>query len=85
MAEVSIFTLDGTDINVKDGTARNVASSARAQSAANAQDIADLKALSRLTVSYNQASETITFSTTTHGGIRYAKLFRQSRYRRRNG
>ena len=66
MADVSTFTLDGTDITVKDNTARSTASSASAQSAANAQDIADLKALSRLTVSYNQATETITFSTTTH-------------------
>ena len=66
MADVSIFTLDNVDINVKDTNARQVADSASAQSAANAQDIADLKALSRLTVSYNSATETIVFSTTTH-------------------
>ena len=66
MSNVKLFTLDGTDIDVKDETARNAASSAAAQSNQNAQDIADLKALSRLTVSYNAQTETIAFSTTTH-------------------
>lgn len=66
MSDVKLFTLDGTDIDVKDETARNAASSAAAQSNQNAQDIADLKALSRLTVSYNAQTETIAFSTTTH-------------------
>ena len=66
MSDVKIFTLDGTSIDVKDETARNAASSAAAQANQNAQDIADLKALSRLTVSYNAQTETIAFSTTTH-------------------
>lgn len=66
MADVSIFTLDNTSINVKDSTARQVANAASGQSAQNAQDIADLKALSRLTVSYNSSTETIAFSTQTH-------------------
>lgn len=66
MSDVSKFTLDGTDINVKDATARSAASAASAQSSANAQDIADLKALSRLTVAYNASTETIAFSTSSH-------------------
>lgn len=66
MSDVSKFTLDNVDISVKDTTARNTASSASALSSQNAQDIADLKALSRLTVSYDSATETIAFSTTTH-------------------
>lgn len=66
MADVQIFDLDGTSISVKDNTARTVANSASALSTQNAQDIADLKALSRLTVAYNQSTETISFSTTTH-------------------
>jgi hypothetical protein len=66
MSDVSVFTLDNTNINVKDSTARNTATAAASQSAANAQDIADLKALSRLTVSYNSATETIAFTTQTH-------------------
>lgn len=66
MSDVSVFTLDGTDVNVKDSTARTTANAASAQSAQNAQDIVDLKALARLTVSYNASTETIAFTTTTH-------------------
>ena len=66
MSDVSIFDLEGTAINVKDNIARQTANSASAQSSQNAKDIADLKALSRLTVSYDANSETIEFSTTTH-------------------
>ena len=66
MADVSVFNLDGASINVKDDIARTTANGASAQSATNAQDIADLKALSRLTVSYNSSTETITFNSNTH-------------------
>lgn len=66
MSDVSVFTLDNTDITVKDSTARQAASTATALSTQNAQDIADLKALSRLTVSYNASTETITFTTQQH-------------------
>lgn len=66
MSDVKEFTLDGVTINVKDEVARQSATAASAQSSANAQDIADLKALSRLTISYNPQTETIAFSTTTH-------------------
>lgn len=66
MADVSKFMLDSTEISVKDATARNDASAASAQASANAQDIADLKALSRLTVTYNSSTETITFTSNTH-------------------
>ena len=66
MSDVSIFTLDGTDVTVKDSAARNTANAASAQSSQNAQDIADLKALSRLTVSYNASTETIAFTTAQH-------------------
>ena len=66
MRKLLIFDLDGTSITVKDNTARTVANAASALSSQNAQDIADLKALSRLTVSYNASTETIAFSTQTH-------------------
>ena len=66
MSDVKIFDLDGTVIDVKDETARQTANAASAQSNINAQDIADLKALARLTVSYNASTEKITFTTTTH-------------------
>ena len=66
MSDVSKFTLDGTQIDVKDSTARSAASAAATQSSANAQDIADLKALSRLTVAYDGSTETIAFTSNTH-------------------
>lgn len=66
MADVNKFILDGTEINVEDNVARTAASAASTQSSANAQDIADLKALSRLTVSYDAAAKTMTFTTTAH-------------------
>lgn len=66
MADVQTFDLDGTSINVKDAAARQTANSASALSQQNAQDIVDLKALSRLTVSYNSGTETITFTTQQH-------------------
>ena len=66
MSDVSKFTLDGTEINVKDSTARQTAGAASSQSQQNAQDIADLKALSRLTVAYDGQTETIAFSSGTH-------------------
>ena len=66
MADVSVFDLEGTNLNVKDSTARNTADAASSQSIANAQDIADLKALSRLTVSYDAVSETISFTSSNH-------------------
>lgn len=66
MGDVSKFTLDGTEINVKDNTARQTAGAASSQSQQNAQDIADLKALSRLTVAYDAQTETIAFSSGTH-------------------
>lgn len=66
MADVKTFTLDNVPIDVKDDVARTTANAAAAQASTNAQDIVDLKALSRLTVSYNANTETIAFSTTTH-------------------
>lgn len=66
MSDVQLFDLDGTSISVKDGTARSTANSAASAAAANAQEIANLKALSRLTVSYNTSTETIAFTTVTH-------------------
>lgn len=66
MSDVQIFDLNGTTINVKDVTARNTATGAASAAAANAQEIANLKALSRLTIAYDSSTETITFTTVTH-------------------
>ena len=63
MPDVSKFNIDGTEINVKDGTARTDAS----QALTLAQQIA---ALSRLEVTYTSSTETISFTRVqpTNGG-----------------
>ena len=66
MSDVNKFILDGTEINVEDNVARTTANAASSQASANAQDIADLKALSRLTVSYDATTKAMTFTTTAH-------------------
>lgn len=63
---VTKFILDGTEISVMDADARTKADNAVTASTKNAQDIKALQDLSRLSVSYNQASSTITFTTETH-------------------
>lgn len=65
-ANVTTFVLDGTSIDIEDKTARASADNALTASAKNTSDIATLKELSRLTVSYDQTASTITFSTKTH-------------------
>ena len=69
MADVNKFILDGTEINVEDNVARTTANAASSQASANSQDIADLKALSRLTVSYDASTKTMRFTTTEHSTI----------------
>ena len=66
MADVSIFNLDGQDINVKDATARTEASAATTAIAGLNTRVTALEALSRLSVAYNSSSQTITFTTGTH-------------------
>jgi hypothetical protein len=73
MPDVSVFNLGGQDINVKDATARSNAQSAytaanEAATKANEalQKVQDIEQLSRVTVSYTPATETITITTVTH-------------------
>ena len=73
MPDVSVFNLGGQDINVKDATARSNAQSANtaaneAATKANEalQKVQDIEQLSRVTVSYTPATETITITTATH-------------------
>ena len=73
MPDVSIFNLGGQNINVKDATARSTAQSANtaaseAATTANKalQKVEEVEQLSRVTVSYNPATETITITTVTH-------------------
>lgn len=82
MPDVSIFSLSGQSINVKDSTARNTATAAQntasnalsiaqaAQSAASAAEgrIDEISNLSRVTVSYNAKNETISIATGDHQG-----------------
>lgn len=73
MPDVSVFNLGGQDINVKDATARSNAQSANTaanEAAAKAdealQKVQNIEQLSRVTVTYTPASETIKITTSTH-------------------
>lgn len=73
MPDVSVFNLGGQDINVKDATARSNAQSANTAAAEAAttankalQKVEEVEKLSRVTVSYTPATETITITTATH-------------------
>lgn len=68
MPDVSKFVLDDQTITVKDATARSEASAAQASVQTLTQDVNEIKALSRLTISYAEQSETITFKTVEHNG-----------------
>lgn len=73
MPDVSVFNLGGQDINVKDATARQNAQNANtvaneASTTANKalKKVENVEKLSRVTVEYTPASETITITTATH-------------------
>ena len=73
MPDVSIFNLGGQDITVKDATARSNAQSANTaatEAAATAnealQKVKEVEKLSRVTVEYTPATETVTITTATH-------------------
>lgn len=82
MPDVSIFSLSGQSINVKDSTARTTATAAQqqassalttaqaAQAAAEAAEarIDEIADLSRIEVSYSSTNETITITTSDHQG-----------------
>ena len=66
MPTVNTFVLDGKEISVEDAVARADASSAQACVATLSNEIGEIKALSRLAVSYSESTATITFTTNTH-------------------
>ena len=73
MPDVIKFNIGGTEINVKDATARSAAQSAQSSasaaqtSASQALKIAQsIEDLGRVTVSYSNDTETITITTENH-------------------
>lgn len=63
---VTTFDLDGTQINVQDGGARTAITTLTSDVGALQNRVTALEALSRLSISYNASTETITFTTGTH-------------------
>lgn len=73
MSDVSVFNLGGQNINVKDTIARSNAQNANTsatEAAATAnealQKVKEVEKLSRVTIEYTPATETITITTKTH-------------------
>lgn len=66
MSNVIKFNLDGEDIDIKDEEARSLASSASSQVTSLATRVASLENQSKLSISYDTSSETITFTTGKH-------------------
>ena len=73
MADLSIFKLDSQTINIKDATARQAAESAMTLSttaSGNAttalNKVSELEKLSRVTISYDSSTSTMTITTGTH-------------------
>lgn len=66
MPDVSIFNLGGQDITVKDPTARSNAQNADIAAKEALQKVKDVEKLSRVTVTYSPATETVTITTVTH-------------------
>lgn len=68
MPDVSIFSLGGKSITVKDETARSTAQSAITTANQALQLAQEIEQLPRVTVSYEQQSENINITTSTHEG-----------------
>lgn len=66
MANVIKFNLDGQEIDVKDNEARALASSANSQVSSLGTRVTALENQSKLSISYDTSTETITFTTGTH-------------------
>lgn len=64
--EVQKFTLDNTEILVKDAQARQDMATFTGDLAGLQNRVTALEGLSRLSVSYNSSTETISFTTGTH-------------------
>ena len=67
MPDVSVFNIQGTSINVKDTTARSSAASAAQQASQALEKVTELENASRVNVSYESETETITITTGEEG------------------
>lgn len=63
MPDVSIFNIKGTAIDVKDTSARSSAESAAQQASQALEKVTELENASRVNVSYEAVTETITITT----------------------
>ena len=73
MSDVTVFNLGGQDINVKDAIARSNAQNANTaatEAATTANEalrkVKEVEKLSRVTIEYTPATETIKITTSTH-------------------
>ena len=73
MADLSIFKLDAQTITIKDATARDTANSAktlattaRGNATTALNKVNELEKLSRVSISYDSSTETMTITTGTH-------------------
>ena len=73
MSDLSIFKLDSETITIKDATARDTANSAKTlatTASGNAttalNKVNELEKLSRVSISYDSSTETMTITTGTH-------------------
>lgn len=66
MPDVTVFNLGGQDINVKDATARSNAQNANTAANEALQKVKEVEKLSRVTIEYTPATETIKITTSSH-------------------
>lgn len=66
MADLSIFKLDSQTITIKDSIARQTADGAKTLATTALNKVIELEKLSRVTISYDSPTETMTITTGTH-------------------
>ena len=73
MPDVSVFNLGGQNINVKDSTSRSSIETLNETVESLTDRVTQIEQSSKLTVSYNQANETITFAQSEETFLEVAK------------
>ena len=69
MANVTKFIIDDQQINITDTEARNKSDSALTKATQLEAKVNEIQQLSRLTVTYEENTSTITFSNKAHTGV----------------